>query len=89
MTRLSNRLFCEGVGGGTAPQVQTFTYRVDVTDECEFLLLGMFDLNDDEAITVAGDLPVWLDAPVDFNGDAAADAVDMGLLLQATDMNGE
>ena len=85
MTRLDNRLLSEGVGAGSPPQVQTFTYFVDVIDECEGLL-GLFDLNDDEAVSVAGDVPVWLGSPTDFNGDAAADSDDLNLLLQAAEL---
>ncbi|MBL0922262.1 MAG: hypothetical protein IBJ10_09065 [Phycisphaerales bacterium] len=88
MTRLTDRLLCEGVGAGSPPQVQTFTYIVDVIDECEDLL-GLFDLNGDGAVSVAGDVPMWLDMPTDFNGDAAADSADLNLLLQAAEMDGD
>lgn len=82
ITRSSGGLLCEDVDG--TPEVATFTYYLDVV-YCEEFLLGGFDMNADDNLTDAGDLPAWTLSPSDLNGDAAADADDLLLLDNAID----
>ena len=65
------------------PFVRDFTYTVHAVDDCEEWLLGMFDLNNDDDLTYAGDVGAWTGAPVDFTGDNVVDEEDLEALLRA------
>jgi hypothetical protein len=68
-----DKLYCDQVSG--SPAVADYTYR--------FIIAGsVFDLNRSGTVEYA-DAAMWLDHPVDFNGDESADAEDLAELIEA------
>lgn len=71
------------VSGGV--RLASFTAPINRGDRCrEELEFSMFNVNEDETLC-SEDVAAWIDTPVDFNADSAADSGDMTLLLEVID----
>ena len=62
------------VGVSGQPQVESYTY--------DFKLYEVFDLSQNGLVDTP-DVTEWVNQPVDFNGDEAADSTDLGMLVNA------
>ncbi len=79
--------FASNAGGGQGdlrPDASV-EYRLTLRWECddEEQLLVAYDLNEDDAVTAAGDLGAWLGDPSDCNLDGLTNAGDVGSILEA------
>lgn len=80
----SGKLLCKNVGqSGSEPQVASFYYYLLMVDDCEEELLATYDLNEDGAVTVGGDLSAWAAAPSDVNSDGSVNAGDAQSVITA------
>jgi hypothetical protein len=68
------------LGAANNPDVDAFIYEFSLVDTCELGLLMMYDLNQDDTVCMQ-DVAAWTSRPCDFNGDSAADAVDLDALM--------
>ncbi len=80
------KLLCKNVGqSGSEPQAASFYYYLLMVDDCEEELLAVFDLNEDGAVTVGGDLSAWAASPSDVNSDGSVNAGDAQSVITAAD----